>query len=144
MLERQFVHGRCSKYMDVTAFDIGRFASGIFIGGNDVEGHFHGSMGFIQMKCALQLSVMLFVQAGFLLGRSFGLGQFKQVHDTHVACSAQFPFVGYEHCRRRDCQLYSICCQRRDRHCIVIAATTLSAARSVATAAIVERAGRTA
>ena len=72
MLERQCVHGRCSKYMDVKAFDIGRFASEFVIGGNHVEGHFHGSREFIQMKCALQFSVMPFVQAGLLPGRSFG------------------------------------------------------------------------
>ena len=57
--------------MDVQAFDIGRFSSDIFIGGHYVEGHFHGSREFIKMKRALQLSLLSFVQAEFLLGRSF-------------------------------------------------------------------------
>ena len=65
MIERQCVHGRCSIYMDVQAFDIGRFASDIFIGGNYVEGYFHGIRECIQMKRALQLSLMSFVQAEF-------------------------------------------------------------------------------
>ena len=37
MLGRQFVHARCSKYMDVKAFDVESFASDFCIGGNDVE-----------------------------------------------------------------------------------------------------------
>ena len=78
----------------------------------------------------------------FCSGRVFArpllwLHQFiqKEVYDTHVTCFVQLSFVGY---RRRDRQLYSIRCQRRERHCIDAAATTKFAARPVATMAIGE------
>ena len=73
MLGRQCVHAKCSKYMDVKTFDVDRFADFFlgFIGGLDVEEYCHDS------RMCIELLLMFFAQAEFLLCRSFDR-QFRQ------------------------------------------------------------------
>ena len=95
MIDKPCVHGRCSINMDVQAFDIGRFVSVSLIGRMYVDGQFDGGRTITKIKHAWQLSLILFVQAVFFSAAPFVAStQADQVHDTHVACSAQFSFVG--------------------------------------------------
>ena len=73
MLGRQCVHARCSKYMDVRTFDVESFAD-VFLGLLAVLLLRNIVM---TVRCALQLLMMFFAQAEFLLCRSFDR-QFRQ------------------------------------------------------------------